>query len=98
DPLVTGVQTCALPISDHLSVFPATQQCRLRLFQLVVFTRVIGGDMNSVKAIPKILRAEPFGWKTPNRRQDRFPIPIGHLRLRARSEERRIGKERTCDW
>src|SRR5215475_13820888 len=74
---VIGQQTAA----DHLPVFPATQQCRLRVFQLVLLARAIGADLNSIKAIPKILRAESFGRKTPDRGQDGFPIPIGHLRL-----------------
>src|SRR5213592_4575924 len=57
---VIGQQTPA----DHLSVFPATQQRRRRPLQIILLTGLVASDLNPVKAIPKILRAEPFGWKT----------------------------------
>ena len=60
---VISQQTAA----DHLPVFPQTQPGGLRVFQLVLFAGAIGADLNSVKAIPKILRAESFGRKTPDR-------------------------------
>src|SRR5436189_321150 len=94
DTSVTGVQTCALPISGGSVARPAFGN-----FMNVETTEAeLAADV--VKALAKTLGKLPFGTllqpadsDDSQAHKDQFPA-----RLLARSEERRVGKESRCRW
>src|SRR5262249_58559284 len=80
---VTGVQTCALPISRIMSA--------LVFFQVSAIIVILGAELNRGIVEVKRLRAVAEG---PNDDATTLPLPP----TRARSEERRVGKEWRCRW
>src|SRR5690606_41157353 len=76
---VTGVQTCALPISPHWCVLLGCAALRLR-----THTTVKGRD--GTRRSPQRLPVPGPAWKAPLQLRERF-FDDG------RSEERRVGKE-----
>src|SRR5207247_7820423 len=92
DPLVTGVQTCALPISDDWSAlqpFQQPQSCRLdMLAHLVSLVSVVSGK--TYRGSAAVCRQGG----SSERRQRVFEL--GSPGAVVRSEERRVGKERRC--
>src|SRR5207247_6905199 len=92
DPLVTGVQTCALPIyrDDHLRARRA-----LALRQLLLEPRAIGGRQDAGVIV------DPCGGRRRQReyqdQRDAEQQPRTSL-WAPRSEERRVGKECRSRW
>src|SRR3546814_3576181 len=83
--LVTGVQTCALPISKTRG----KRERRTVPFATLAGTEA-GEDFSAVDAdrfLPADHESAPRHWATPPRRWDEDP------ELSLRSEERRVGKE-----
>src|SRR5205823_7528986 len=83
DKLVTGVRTCALPISLH-SLFAAGA--------------IIGGGSDHMQKIGALRAINPYHpflamWVATTRRAQGVPEPLH--REESRSEERRVGKECT---
>src|SRR5699024_11739656 len=93
---VTGVQTCALPISD-LAVFG-----RKDAQQLAIIERLVA-DLDLPVRIEKVdIQREPSGLARSSRNvylsatgRDRA-LALRHTLDEVRSEERRVGKERTA--
>src|SRR5207244_7434443 len=85
DDLVTGVQTCALPILDH--VYRARRDAS---------RRDIRSDEADIRAEPRVHRAV-CGFGVPGLLAS---LAKGHERVDVddRSEERRVGKECECGW
>src|SRR5205823_9726893 len=89
DKLVTGVQTCALPISDRpvLALFIAVQNVRLASMQEQLRnTQSLGRPQARIVQAQLILNAE----------LERYAAWLSHqtwILSLARSEERRVGKE-----
>src|SRR5688500_16189470 len=82
---VTGVQTCALPIFDKLRVAPSTVEGRPRRLRLRRQDR---------HRFQHQTAARPA--RAPRRARGRQTAVHPRDRLTARSEERRVGKERRC--
>src|SRR3546814_3905773 len=82
--LVTGVQTCALPISLDLAGFALmTSSRRLLIFGLVAFIAALAGVI-----------AGRFVVETPRASETELHALLhNELKLTPRSEERRVGKE-----
>src|SRR5580704_11585829 len=73
------------PAGHQLFFLPQTEQSQLGLFQFIALARRQRlASINSIKAIPESLGAESFRRKSPQRRQDAVPIPVGHFGLRPR--------------
>src|SRR5438876_12298831 len=72
---VIGQQT----VADHLLFSPDRQQPRLRPLEFIFFSALAGLD--AIKAIPEFLRGEPLGRETPQRRENRVPVPFFYFRL-----------------
>src|SRR5207247_8220971 len=91
DPLVTGVQTCALPICQHARVENRHQAP-------VAF----GADepAESLLELDDRLRHGEFVERVAAPSRDRFGAGFDDrpIRRRERSEERRVGKECGCGW
>src|SRR5206468_7033004 len=87
DLIVTGVQTCALPISARQTVdrFPAPDES-----QKVQSNRWPASVHGRSGVPPETARRDPAS--TTSRTRRKSPGPPG-LVLRKRSEERRVGKE-----
>src|SRR5207247_7476394 len=84
DPLVTGVQTCALPISAG----SATTKIDEAALVAHLKTRVKGQDV-ILEDVAKLIRLQ-----MAKQQKDK---PICNL-IFLRSEERRVGKECRCGW
>src|SRR5207244_8080865 len=83
DDLVTGVQTCALPISRA-----ATERD----------TRALAARPHHADVRPVgLLRRRDALRVLPDTREGARPLDPAHRR-RSRSEERRVGKECRCRW
>src|ERR1700719_770971 len=73
------------PAGYQLLFLPQTEQSQLRLFQFIALARRQRlARINSIKTIPESLRGKSFRRKSPQRRQDAVPIPVGHFGLRSR--------------
>src|SRR5207244_8943606 len=85
DDLVTGVQTCALPIYDQ----PRTRRHHGDVRRLSR-RRLLGFGRRDDRHLPAVVPA----------RLDRraHPRPLPEQSERTRSEERRVGKERRYRW
>src|SRR5207247_5557677 len=90
DPLVTGVQTCALPISrDPASEAPSKKNAmRTRRRSRSIATN---GKKNASTGLRRGPSAPPGGFTVP-RTGDGFEGGCGPDIPRERSEERRVGK------
>src|ERR1039458_8741595 len=73
------------PAGYQLLFLPKAEQPQLGFFQFIPFAcrqRLAGS--NGIKTIPEVLGAKSFRGKSPQRRQDAVPIPVGHFSLRPR--------------
>src|SRR5699024_12146942 len=83
---VTGVQTCALPISAATSATAAVDEA-IRLFVLLGWSEPVARQ--SIEHVCGVLARTGARHTTfENLRRDKY----------ARSEERRVGKEWRCRW
>src|SRR5258708_39677051 len=93
DDLVTGVQTCALPIShSHGKYAKSSKDCGLA--GVVCAGQYV--DPVQRQAIPR----EPLVMMEANARDSYWPVSLAHAlpSLIWRSEERRVGKECRSRW
>src|SRR5205807_9128225 len=86
---VTGVQTCALPISVFPAMIAATLiviMLQVRSFSMMALV-MLTAPLGLVGVVPALLSFnQPFG----------FNAILGLIGLAGRSEERRVGKEGRC--
>src|SRR5207247_6174018 len=83
DPLVTGVQTCALPISDTAREREIQERAR-QVFEMVLKHRQEAGKATTDLTEAAVARAIE---EKPTARDETTNL------IRQRSEERRVGKE-----
>src|SRR5207253_7986449 len=91
---VTGVQTCALPISSEM----ATSLVPLILIPQILFSGLVGVPQSTAKVIGTLMPATwAFDglkrWSTLDTLDEEGSDPDGE-----RSEERRVGKEGGSVW
>src|SRR5205823_11634144 len=93
DKLVTGVQTCALPISNFVRAAAQAVQHRDRVAFVLWFSQNVIADCNE-----SISREHDIFWMLSCRAQT-FPhcVERGEF-AQSRSEERRVGKECRSRW
>src|SRR5205823_10624283 len=95
DKLVTGVQTCALPIS---SARPDPSRRKGLLFVLLVDLTTVRPPLSTFKAtalLPDVRVSSP---KVQRATMSIFSTCESCERISSRSEERRVGKECGCWW
>src|SRR5205823_11864456 len=95
DKLVTGVQTCALPILPSFSAFPAPSLSNFAFFALSLISLPVGGSFRSAKAGCAMIQSN--NTTTGDKRAIRHLL-FAPTVCAERSEERRVGKEGMCRW
>src|SRR5205823_11438721 len=96
DKLVTGVQTCALPISLESILLVPRHQVEMQVGDALTHA-VVDGDEHAVclqagldRALDKLRNAE--------KRRQQLGREVGQRLNVGRSEERRVGKEGRWGW
>src|SRR5205823_14375523 len=60
---------------------PHRQQTRLRPLEFILFFFSAVAGLDAIKAIPELLRSEPLGRETPERRKNAVAVPLFYFRL-----------------
>src|SRR5207248_5815037 len=97
DRTVTGVQTCALPISLAKLVNPARELSQSRL----ALRRCAGSGRGASRRSNGFTRRKSRRGRAQQREpapQRRRHVRVGRERVQVRSEERRGGKAGKCGW